>query len=407
MRTQDNVLKYMAKTDNGFFSPMKILSYGRPANIITGHRSGGKSTGVGRFVLFDFILNKRKFLYIRRRRDELDKTKKKFFDNCIDIINKADLGFKIVYFDCEAGRYKMTINYDDQDYTPVKYNKDGDKEDMTPEEEEEARKKDIKSRAVDCGGAIALAMSQKVKSGYDFSDTDTIIFDEFIAEHQTDYLGSAETPDVEYENLISLFVSCDRGIGKYFRNETRIILIGNKANVYNPILLKWNVNKYLTMSPEAKFIAPKGEPGWVYEQVDPSQAFVNAAKNSNAILLMDEQERDYNLGNKTRAGNEGAEWIQNPPPKANYYKGIILAGNEYGIYQYNNIMFIGKYQKGKRASAYDIVSLSRNDANLIVTNWKQDPIMLSIYIKFCRKQLYFNNQDTARVFLQYLNFIPK
>lgn len=402
----NRVFKAVLKTDNGFYSPLKALDYNRPAIITTGHRSGGKSTGWARFVLLNYIYTGHKFVYIRRRRDELDKTKKKFFDNAISIINNTDLGFKIVYFDCNAGRYKITINWDNEDYTPEKYTEEGDKIDISDEEAEEMREKDIKERAEDCGGAIALAMSQKVKSGYDFTDVDILLFDEFIAEHQTDYLGSAETPDVEYQNLISLFMSCDRGIGQYFRNETKIVLIGNKANVYNPILLKWRVNKYICMSPDAKFIAPKNE-GWVYEEVQPSAKYIEEAKNSNAYLLMDDEERAYNLGNKARSGNEGAEWITEIPHNAYYKAGIILNSVEYGVYEYNNIMYIGKCRKGQKMSAYDIASASHNDANMIVTNWKQDPIMFSIYYKFTRKQLFFYNQETARSFLQYLKFIPK
>lgn len=396
----------LKKTDNGFYSPIRALNYNRPAIITCGHRSGGKSTGWARFILLDYIFNKNKFIYIRRRRDELDLTKKKFFDNAIDIINNGHLGFKIVYFACEGGRYQITVNYDDVDYTPEKYTKEGDKKELTEEEIAEETAKDLKARAEDCGGAINLAGSQKVKSGYDFTDVHTLIYDEFIAEHQTDYLGSHETPDIEYQNLISLFMSCDRGVGKFFRNETRIILIGNKANVYNPILLKWRVNKYMVQSPDAKFIAPKNE-GWIYEEVQPSAEYIEEAKNSNAYLLMDDEERAYNIGNKTRSGNEGTEWVADVPHNAQYKWGVILGGKEYGIYIYNGIEYIGKFREGRKVNAYDIVSASHKDAALVVTNWKQDPIMFEIYYKFTRKQLFFFTQDCAREFLQYLKFIPK
>lgn len=395
-----DIVKALRATDNGFYSPLKALSYGRPAIITTGHRSGGKSTGWARYLLLNYIYNGEKFIYIRRRRDELDLTKRKFFDNAIQILNDAKLGFKIVYFDCEAGRYKITIDKDGASYN-FDIPDDADEEEIA-----ELRAKDIKQRAGDCGGAINLAGSQKVKSGYDFTGVTTLIFDEFIAEHQTDYLGSHETPDIEYQNLISLFMSCDRGIGQFFRNETKVILIGNKANVYNPILLKWRVNKYLGMSPEAKFIAPKDE-GWIYEAVEPSEKYKQEARESSAYLLMDEAERAYNLGNKARAGNEGSEWVMEVPKQAYYCKGVLLNGKGYGVYEYNGITYIGRYQEGKRSSAYDIASASRHDANLIVTNWKQDPVMFKIWYKFTRKQLFFYNQESAREFLQYLQFIPK
>lgn len=390
----------MKKTDGGFYSPLPVLDYHKPAMITTGFRSGGKSTGWARYVLFDYIYNHKKFIYIRRRKDELDLTKKKFFDNAIQIINDAKLGFKISYFDCVGGRYKITIDRDG-----ANYNFDIP-EDADEAEIEELRQKDIIKRAEDCGGSIALAMTQKVKSGYDFSGVHTLIFDEFIAEHQTDYLGSHETPWIEYQNLISLFMSCDRGVGQFFRNETQIVLIGNKANVYNPILLKWHVNRYLAMSTDAKFISPKKE-GWVYEEVQPSKKYIEEAKNSNAFLLMDEEERDYNIGNKTRAGNEGKEWVASVPKEAYYKRGILLGGNSYGLYEFNGIGYIGPYKAGRKETAYDIVSASRNDAIMICTNWKQDPIMFSVWYKFTRKQLFFYNEECARAFLQYLNFIPK
>lgn len=408
MRNPANVIKMMRKTDNGFFSPERILSYGRPANIIIGHRSGGKSTGVARFVLFDAILNSRRFIYIRRRKDELDKTKKKFFDQAIDIINSSDLGFKIIYFDCVAGNYMMTVLKDGEEIVDDLYDDEGQKIDETEEERAERVSRETLKKAVKVGSTVALSESQKVKSGFDFSNTDSIIFDEFIAEHQTQYLGSSDTPDVEYENLISLFMSCDRGVGQYFRNETRIFLIGNMANMYNPILLKWGVNKYLRMSQGAKFIAPKGM-GWVVQEVKPSDKFIEAAKNSNALLLMDETERNYNLGNEARSEEYSDAFIRSKVPNNSKYRsGVVLDGVEYGIYQdKDGFIYINKFRNNEPAEALDIVSYANGNANILVTNWRQSPILNVVYIAFLRKKLYFNNATTQHNFMQYLEFIPR
>ena len=404
----NKIIPYMQKTDNGFYSPMKALNYRRPAVIIVGHRSGGKSAGVARYCLFNAIINNRKFIYIRRRKDELDKTKKKFFDQAINIINRSDLGFKIVYFDCVAGDYMMTVNKDGVNYEDDLYDKNGEKIEETEEEKQDRIRKETIKRSVKVGSTIALSESQKVKSGFDFSDVDSIVFDEFIAEHQTQYLGSYTTPDVEYENLISLFMSCDRGVGQYFRNETRMFLIGNMANVYNPILLKWGVNKYLRMSKDAKFIAPKGE-GWVLQSVQPSKKFVEAAKKSNALLLMDESERNYNLGNEARAEEYSNVFINNELPKNVIYRnGVILGGKEYGIYEDSNgFIYINKFRKGEPAEALDIVSYANGNANTLVTNWRQSPILNVVYVAFTRKKLYFNNATTQHDFMQYLEFIPR
>lgn len=408
MRDLSNLNKYMSKTDNGFYSPMKAISYNRPVSIITGHRSGGKSTGIGRLVLLNAIKNHRNFIYIRRTLDELNLTKTHFFDSAIDIINKSDLGFKIVYFDCTGNEYRMTVNYDNVNYETDRYNKAGDIIDESEEERQARLEKETKERAVKVGGAIALSQSQKVKSGFDFTDVDSIIYDEFIAEHQTGYLGSAENPDVEYQNLISIYVSCDRGIGKFFRNETRLFLIGNMANIYNPILLKWNVNKYLRMSTDAKFIAPKGLP-WTLQIVSPSEQYKKEVKQSFAFALMDESERDYNVGNVARSGEYSKDFIKSVLPRnINYKSGVVLGGVQYGIYEdCNGYIYINKYRPGKYTEALDMVSYANGNSNVLVTSWRQSPILNVVYIAFLRKKLYFNNLTTQHEFMQYLEFIPR
>lgn len=356
-------------------------------------------------------------MYIRRTKDELDNTKKKFFDDAIKIINdskdengKHTFPFYIPYFVCEGKEYKIVIRYYDRSYDTPVYDKEGNVKDETPEEKQERLDKELKAEAVTCGLSQALSMSQKVKSGF-FNSYDVwwIVYDEFIAEHQTGYLGSVDNKSVEYQDLISIFVSCDRGIGKFFRNETKILLIGNLSNLYNPILLKWGVNKYFAMSEDPNFIAPKNE-GWVLEIIKPSEKYIEQAKKSNAWLLMDESERGYNIGNKPRSGEYGSEFVcPIIPPDTYYVVGVVLDSKRYGIYRCNKTgdYYINKYREGGRTEALDIVSYAKGDVAYLCQSWCKSPTLNVIHEMFLRHKLYFKDKAAQIAFLQYLDFIPK
>lgn len=417
MDVNGKVLRALELTNNGFYDIRKALSYNRPAIIQLGHRSGGKSTTDARLLLFDYIYTGHQWLYLRRTKDELDSTKRKFFDDAIKIINEAvdEKGkhlfpFYIPYFVCEAGVYRICVRYYDINYDTDIYDKKGNKIEEDNVSRETRLKKEMEDSAEVCGLSQALSMSQKIKSGF-FNGYNVwwIVYDEFIAEHQTGYLGSNETKNVEYQNLISIFISCDRGIGKFFRNETRILLIGNLANLYNPILLEWNVNKYYAAAENPNFIAPKAA-GWVLEVIRPSQKYIDEAQKSNAWLLMSEEERSYNVGNKVRSGEYGSEFICKVLPTNTYYlSGVILDGREYGIYRNTRTgdFYINKFRQGGKCEALDIVSYSHGDGKLLVQSWNKSPLLSMIHEMFVRRKLYFDNKTTQITFLQYLDFIPK
>lgn len=399
--------KALQKCSNGFYTVERILSYNKPLNIITGPRSTGKSTGTAIFSLLYYIYIGGGFLYTRRTKDETDLTKGAFFNDAIDIINEAKLGFKIVYFSCKGKEYYITINYDNESYNTKKYNSKGEVVDESPEEEAERIEKETQERAKCCGRSLALSMVGKAKSGFDFRGIDNIIFDEFVAEEQTDYLGSSDNPYVEYTKLISLYVTCDRKKGSAYRNETRMFLLGNLANVYNPILLKLKANTYLVNNDNAKFISPKNE-AWVIQQAIPSDAAQKKIKESYAYQLMDKSEQDYNFKNQTRSGYTSKKYIKREMPKGcMYVSGFILGGTKHGIYRDNNYnLYINKYQTGKNAEALDIVSYSAGDTALLVQNWRNSPYLNLIYKAFIRHKLFFDNQKTQHDLLMYLEFIP-
>ena len=101
-----NVYKYLDMIQGKFWSLKKCLTYNRPVIVVTGTRSIGKSTAVACFCLIDFIINKHKFMYVRRRQGVTRKTCKSFFANAVQIINNktpfnifaSNINYKLVVF---------------------------------------------------------------------------------------------------------------------------------------------------------------------------------------------------------------------------------------------------------------------------------------------------------------------
>lgn len=408
--------KYIDAFAGEWYNMNKILSYNRPNMIITGPRSTGKSTAVAGFALIYRAKLGGRFLYVRRRQNEVDLTKTTFFNDAINIINECHSKydwweFKIVYFDCVGNDYHMALEIDGQHYDLPIYDKEGNVKEETEEEHQARLDKETKQRATLAGRNVPLSLAGLIKSGFFVFDDgdciDNIIFDEFIAEDQIGYLGSVDTPDTEYKKLMSLYVSCDRKLGVARRNEVRLFMLGNMANAYNPVLLKWNINTYIMAAENFRFIAPKDKI-WIVEQPEPGKAARDELVHSFQWYMMDESERNYNFNNVARSGYYGNSFVKSKmAPGAEYLSGIIIGGVKYGVYFDKDMYYyIGDWKQHGISEALDIVSYSNGDANILVTHWKDSPTLATIYQAFLMKKLYFKSQKIQRTFLQYLEFIP-
>ena len=167
--------KHLEQCCNGFWTPKKALTYNRPVICVTATRSVGKSTGVALYVLFDWLENEHKFMYVRRRQRDTFKTCKTFFNNAVEIVNRYS-DYHIYAFKYDSGFYYIATELD-KDEQPV-YRQ--------------------------CGLATPLSEEEDLKSSV-FSEYFTIIYDEFISKDRNKYLGTKATPEMEWESVVSLY----------------------------------------------------------------------------------------------------------------------------------------------------------------------------------------------------------
>lgn len=274
-----------------FYNPTRLISTGKPYLFSLGVRSSGKSTGWLIHLLKEYMKHGKQFIYLRRTKDELDATADNAFNNAIVIYNnyyqnREDFP-KIEEFLYKGGKYYINGNL--------------------------------------AGYAMALSVQQKAKS-LPLSDVWWILYDEFlVSKAGGQYLGGKDNIFKECEALMSLFITVDRGIDRPFRNELRVICIGNNETYMSPIFMRLGIDSYLTR--ETKFLNPK-DTGWAVEQTFEVKALEDA-KKSNAYLLSSDYNKAYSFG----GGIFETKFIGRPDGKLFPMFNIVYNDYTYGIAQ--------------------------------------------------------------------------
>lgn len=205
----------------GWFSFRYALSVGRLLDIIVGPRSLGKSTNVGLWMIIyflDHLEDKRNgWIYIRRDKDEVEKSAETWFDNAIDILNQ--------YITDESDKLHMV-------YSGGRYH--------------------LNNKLV--GISASLKKQQKLKSK-NLSWTKWHVYDEAITQDGMGYIGGSANMEKEYDYLMALATTADRDVGNPACDEVVTVVLANNEGFNNPIYRGCGADKYLTA--DAHVIKPK------------------------------------------------------------------------------------------------------------------------------------------------------
>lgn len=362
------IYKDLEAMNNGFWSVVKILSYGRPNMIVTGSRSVGKSTQTAALCLLTYIKLGRKFMYIRRRPIDVQKTYKTFFNNAIAIVNKYCDCKKIEGFRAYKGSYWIAFSRDEDDA-------------LIWEE---------------CGCYVALSQEENYKSSV-YSEYVIMVYDEFISKDKNKYLGTKENIDAEWDAICSLYQSVDRGVDTPYRNETALFLLGNKSTVYNPVALSIGLVDYVRKG--ARFTAPKGKV-WIWEDIDHVDATVNY-EDSYSYQMSSDRVKKYAYENE---GEDTTHFIKHPGV-AMYVTTLRFRNQEYGVYYDSAFdVYIDKPKAGYAVLSLDLMSHNGSDIGLI-RKWNDNPTLVMLSKAFAMGNLYFGNGKIQALFLKYLEFM--
>lgn len=353
-------------TDKGYFyNPCELLDYDRPLNFVNSSRSVGKSTSIALLCLLDYLINKNPFCYIRRTQDELNMTAGGFFNDAVTIINEKT-NYRILGIRYRAGFYEIADELD---------------EDGNPQYNGEL-----------CGMAVALSLEDKVKSGKKLP-VRFCVWDEFIPDDDTRYLGSKNTPDKEYHKMVSLYVTLDRDVGHTYLNKVRFIMLGNTLTTYNPIYIKLGIPNHVYEG--THFIRPKGEM-YACEMLSKVDA-TSDIENSFGYKMSDDYYKRYAYTNEGRDTNEYVVNI----PKYTYLYTIQLYGKRYGIAKTNEVVYICKPR-----GDHKVISLGETAEDMwyMITQWRSNPLTKYISEAYHTGKLRFYSGEAKQALLKFLDF---
>lgn len=252
-------MKPLGELFGDFYSPLHLLSYGKKWMISVGSRSIGKSTGWMIWLIYDYLKNGHRFIYLRRTDDEVKLTAPTCTDSAFYIMR--DAGYPIYSIRAFHGKFLLK------------------------------RKEDVEEEEI--GSYVALSQAYKLKSA-NFGDRNyrSILYDEFITTDVTRYLGNQNNRLYEYVKCDELYTTVDRRVGVPSMKETKFIFIANMSTYYNPIFIGLGVDRYLRT--DSKTISPKGT-RWVVEQTKQVKATETITKTET--VTTDIQDKLYNYNN--------------------------------------------------------------------------------------------------------------
>ena len=284
-----------AKIYGKFYSPEVLLSYNRPFMMSVGSRSIGKSTGWQIALLKSYLKTGTLFIYLRRTDKELYATAPTYFDDGVSILKEQEHSI----FDFKYEHQLYWIQRSEGDDWEV------------------------------CGVAVPLNLQHQIKSSKTtyLHRVGWILYDEFILEDSRLYLGSRDSLTSEYDKLMSLYKTVDRGIGRAFRNETRVICLGNNYSYFNPIYIGLGVDEYIRT--DSSYIAPSGKL-WVLEQTSEVEA-TRDIKSSWAYQLSGESQGASDYDNTAREAH--GCFVERMTGPKQFMFNVKFSGHVMGIYR--------------------------------------------------------------------------
>lgn len=267
----------------------RTLTHNALFNLILSIRGNGKSYGVKKRCIENFIKKKEQFAYVRRYKDDLPESLSEFW---------KDVGREFPDYECKTEGKKIFIRL-----------KPGN-------EKEKWTNEDI------AGYAFYLSTATNKKSvPYPFITT--IMFDEFLMEegHQK-YL----------KNEVRAFLNLYETIARPGTDHPRVIafLLANTISVTNPYFLYWNLRMPKERDKNGKRIWKHPKRSILVEDAT-TEEFMNTKRETEFGSIVAETDYEgYSVENSFLLDDD--TFIDRKSPKAKHAFSFIYKGNQYGVW---------------------------------------------------------------------------
>lgn len=327
-----------------YYNLDKLLSRNALLSFVIGERGVGKTFGAKDYCISHYIKKKKKFVWLRRYGSDLDgaigNTKNPQFFNEI----------------------KKLPKYNNKDFSVS----------------ENQKMKFLYMNKTLIGYGISLKSAESLK-GTDFSDVDTIIFDEFLVGD-----GGSRYIKNEPMYLLSLMESIGR-----LRN-IRVICIGNSTSVYNPYFEFFNIH----LPYNSEFATFKNNK--IVINYIKNEKYRKIKKESDfGKLIKDTPYEDYAVDNKFI--NDNSNFIAKKSPNAKLFFNVCLNNKYFGIWLDKNNMYISNKHNlnNKVIITFDF----NNHSSKTILIKSKNVFMKNLVNHFSKGNLFFENQSIKHQFL--------
>lgn len=295
-----------------YYDPTPVITKQRNLNFIIGSRGYGKTYGYKKHVIIQAVRGRGKFIYMRRKKTEIDS----LVDFFGELAQDEWFTSRNIIFRSKGNELFYSDTIDEED---------------NPE-------------WIHIGSLVALSTQATLKSR-EFGDYKNMIYDEWLPLFRREFLRGE----------LDMFASL---IDTVFRDrEFQVFCLANSSLMFNPYFEFFGINLAENLTKEYIFHKDKS----ILVQIVPADYWSEYRKTTPLGLLFEETNySDYASGNKFMDNDD--ELVEDMPPKAKNIMVMLLDGQKIGVwYDINNtyIYFSEKYDistKEKYAFDFDEIT---------------------------------------------------
>lgn len=338
-----------------FYSFNKLYSYNAVYNFCVGGRGLGKSYGMKKKVISDFIKHRKQFILLRRYREELTANKQTFFAD-------IQVEFPTAQFRVNGNTAQMLV------LSPQEFYKNGKPKKRVEQWE-------------DMGFFVALSNAQ-ARKGTSYAGVHTIIFDEFIIEKGLiHYL-----PD-EHIALMNFYSTVDR-----YRDRVRVYLLANAVTMSNPYFDEYEIR------PDQCGEWSTYHDGFIVVHFPDSKEFGDEVyKTRFGRFIKDSEYAKYAVGNSFHDAH--SQLILKKGPKASYWLTLELPALIVSVWRDTDegVYFV-QSKRPKNENVYTMVQENMSEGKKFLA--PNDRIAQFLRSKFNQGGVFFDEPRSRNAFIK-------
>lgn len=330
-----------------YYNYNNLISRNALLNFVIGERGVGKTFGIKKYCITDFIKNEHEFVYIRRFKTELATACSTFFkdlqeNNCFD-----DLA-------------------------------------LTVKKEKEYYRFEMDRQTI--GYGVALTTASILKSTA-FPKVKNIIFDEFLINQGTAYHYLSDE--------VTQFLELMETIGRL--RDIRIYMLGNATTITNPYFAYFNLT--LPYGSEYKMF----KNNLICVNYIKNNEYRQAKRASKFGKLIDGTDYgSYAIDNEFLYDDNS--FIQKKTPVSKFCSTLIIDGKNIGIWKdfKTGNMYLSEHFDPKSPLLF-ACSIKEHNLNTKFIYYKKNPYIKSIIEHFSNGMLFFENQKVKNYVIKLIN----